>query len=459
LAFRNRPNRREDKATRGKRKAFIPPEPPEPPEPPDLSVQGITCLTKSFKPGGAEPKGVTLKYVTGNLPPIQTASNPAMAATSFPLSKSLPPILSPIDRFVSRYATIREKQGRSITEGELWKGEDGRFNVEQFAANLAFDIPFVEATLRGVSMRLRRVDLSQPLHQISVPLERDMQDKYHHTKFHGLMMGLSGVSSMDKIAPNKSFLKGLAALIGAGHDLIQNKGPKDNEFESAAHVMSFIEDMPSYQGLSTDQKDAVFLLTFHAICSFTTLNFPTLKTVGENVLEGMRLSRGTLLGDFGKALSHNDLFSKIEYLGERRVFESVVETECRMGDTQYKQAVLLSQMFQMSAEFNVPQVLVIRDALSGNSGVTNVDIKNSLKLMVGLETDPERGFWRAGMPPCEEMTRQLGIDGRALQEILLLSLDDPKFSETTFRLLQAFKTSELRNPSFDRLSGGRSNRK
>jgi hypothetical protein len=150
------------------------------------------------------------------------------------------------------------------------------------------------------------------------------------------------------------------------------------------------------------------------------------------------------LETFGQKIAHNDLFSKIEFLGHSRVFERSFPEHPPMSDSQYVLSVLLSQMYQMSAEFKVVAVNPIVEAVRRNDSEISLDVKAAFQAMVDGE---KKGFWRAGMPPCATMMTILGASA-SLRETLMREIDNPNFLANTLRLIQATTI----NSSFTELS-------
>jgi hypothetical protein len=190
-----------------------------------------------------------------------------------------------IEDFLSEYQTESKRESPLdwvVVEPEKFGSSEMtiKFNTAKQAHQLPVDSEYVS----GVLMTRRPWGspslFTKPLSEISDTLVRDMSDQFHHTSFHGYVMGIFAEQSMKETVGEHPFLAKLATVIGAAHDIVQSSGIKNNEFESAHKVMELLSEVPKYHELGPDQKGAVLRLVYHTICSFTTLDFSQLKTFG-----------------------------------------------------------------------------------------------------------------------------------------------------------------------------------
>ncbi len=323
------------------------------------------------------------------------------------------------------------------------------FNTSLFASRIPEDSRVID-TLLGENVLENVPDFfNGVLRTISVKLKTDMTKQHHHTTVHAHLMGKYAEDCLAGITGNR-YLRPLAHIMGAAHDVVQKSGPKNNEFESAYFVMHEFSKNYEYESLSSEHKGAIVRLVYHTICSFTTLDFSKLETFGEGIVKSRSTQeegRPRLLETLGPKVAHNDLFSKIDFLGQPKKFEKLVPNH-KMTEVDCKAAVLICQMFQVRAEIPALKSVVqpILDSLSDR--VKGQDLKDHFLSLIDSEVSEPYGFWRPGMSPGDNMAVQLGIGSESsLHDWLISKCEEPNFLNKTYTLIQAMETEGFRNPS------------
>lgn len=339
------------------------------------------------------------------------------------------------------------------------------FNVERLAMCLIQDMRELN-DVRSLSFLTEKAKerVRDSLYKILV---QTMNKKSHHTTLHAELMGRYAEKAMRNLGGSLEVQR-LGYLIGVAHDVIQDKGPKNNEFESAVTLLDKLQDTIAYQSLFETQKMKVSRLIFQTICSFTTLDMNTLTVFGQKELtnqvdsEPSTLAGQSLLLSFGSQLAHNDLFSKIEFFGEPGNFCKLVMLNSARDERECKSAILMTQMYQMLVEFKNPVTREIDCAADPTEKkallkqlvlIETAAFEELANLQLEIGSDKVRfpGFWREGMAPGIEMKRQLGLDQEtSLRACLLDKLEDPSFLSAVS--LAIFKMNELGNPSFQTLN-------
>lgn len=278
--------------------------------------------------------------------------------------------------------------------------------------------------------------------EIYTILEETMCQKKHHTTLHAEIMGEYARKAMQVLRQPKG-MQNLAYLIGLSHDVIQAQGWKNNEYDSANLLVEKLKQCPGFRNLTPRMKECVPKFILQSICSFTTLDFNTLQTFGENKISQDNIENETVLIKFGKKLAYNDLFSKIDYFGKPENFGRIGNLGHCLSPGDCKLVMLVVQMYQVNSEFNSPLIQQIDTSIPEEKG-------RGLSALICHETRENGGFWREGMPPCQQMKELLGCDESvALEPLLQEKLLDQKVLQAIQQTIEFL--NNLGNPSYDQL--------
>lgn len=329
-------------------------------------------------------------------------------------------------------------------------GEESRleFNTSHFVAQLKDDHVLVEYQ-RSFFPKVSFMSMVTLKLSFVSELNATMISKYHHSQLHSSVLSIELKKAMTSalegsIASRNPFYIQLASLIGLSHDIVQD-GAINSEFLIACKLKDALDRNPEFSELNSKAKDAVYRLAFHSIISFTTLDFPALRSFGEIEvdragLDGDEDTKPSLLVDFGQKVSFLDLFSKITYLSDPTIFELFMTDSCRLADqglndADLKSIILISQMIQMGQELSKPQSQRVYRALSRWKESDPTDLLKEQVLAIVrsdscIDSIPFYArlgvFWREGMYPNTNMKRLLGIKPEIkLVSFLMETLEKP----------------------------------
>jgi hypothetical protein len=313
------------------------------------------------------------------------------------------------------------------------------FNVEKLTSRIPTDASFIESNIKG----LPEMDTDNVVANIMTSLQENMLIKHHHTSIHAYLMGEYCEQSMWECSDVEDNLTPLGKVIGVSHDVVQWR-PKNSEFQSAVKLIDELERSPFWIDLNDAQKESIKLLVVHSICDFTTVNFSKLMTFGEERLVSSDIEprpKESILENFGVAMARNDLFSKIERLGNPKNLSILIGTDVPLSLQESRAMALMLQIVQVAREFKSPDLLPFIATEGLNESVSGLG--DALKVMIEKDFS---SFWKNTHNPGKVLNELFDLKEDAVKTLLLGLMDRSDFLIGTVALVNHFY--KIGNPGY-----------